>query len=273
MQRLTVGGVWADMSAIVTRHFVVFATLMAAFAFLPSLFVSRALPDVFSIHRAAAGAMPAVHPGFAPTLLVLVALQFMGMFAIIAIAADPHEGGGASVGRTLATSLPALGRFLAAGALVWLALVAVATLIGVVSGMVLGFGGTPSAAGEQTLAAIVVLVTMVIALWAGARLTPLPAVLLREGIGPIDGLRRAWALSRGATLALIQLSFVYLGVALVLALMAQGLVAAFGIVGAAAGGLRFGSLIANIVSAAASAWLCIYYGAALGVVYRHLAER
>ncbi len=273
MQRLTIGSVWAGMIAVVSRHFGVFATLMAAFAFLPALFVSLVLPDVLTVRPGPIGALPAIHPGFAPVLLILLTLQFAGMFAIVAIAADPAEGGGRSVGQTLVHGLPALVRFLLAGILVWIALALAVLVVGVVIGLGLGLGGTPANDDVRTLAAAMVLASMALTLWGGARLAPLPGLLLREGSGPVAGLRRAWALSRGATVPLVQLSLVYLVAALVLALVAQGLVAAFGLVGAALGGLRLGGFIASIASAAIGAWLSIYWGAALGVIYRQLAER
>jgi hypothetical protein len=261
------------MIAVVGRHFGVFATLMAAFVFLPALAIGLVFPEVTAIKPGPLGTAPTLPPGFLPTVLALMVLQFTGLFAVIAIAADPQEGGGRSVGETLRATLPAMGRFLLALVVLWFGLVLVLVVLGIVGGLLLGVtGGSGDQAKAMTLGVGLAGMVFGIALWMGARMAPLPGVLLRETAGPVAAIRRAFALTRGVTAPLLLLTLVYLVVTLVCVLLAQGVAAAFGLVGTVAGGQRLGGLAGQIATSGFGAWLSIYYGAALGIIYRRLAN-
>jgi hypothetical protein len=274
MTRISVGGVWDEMLAVAGRHFGVFATLMAAFAFLPTLTVGLAFPEILSMKPGTFGTPPELPPGFGLTIVVLAVLQFVGLFGIIAIAADPAEGGGKSVGETMRDALPAIGKFLLALLVVWVGLLVLVLVIALAGGLLLGISGSGSDQSHaMTLAIGIAGFVIAVAVWIGARLTALPGVLLREGIGPVDSLKRALALSQGATGTLLLLTLIYFLASVIAVLLAQGLAAAFGLVGTVAGNTRIGTTIAQVASAGFGAWLSIYYGTALGVVYRQLANR
>ncbi len=269
----TSAAIWGETRAIVARHLGVFVTLAAACQFLPTVAMRLLAPQVAT--------MPSLTPGAAPppaipasmwlVLLGITLVQYVGLFTIAAITSDPREGGGRTIGETIAAALPAFGKFLLA-----LVLFAVAYLVfSLVAGIVLAIlaivfgatgGMTRTSAGTVDPQMIAGLVGLIIAVvlplvtWVMARLSPLVGVYLREDAGVVAGIRRAWSLSRGSTWSVVLL--------LLLFLLLSGLAAAIQF-GLGSGGVI--GILGTLVAAAISAILFVYFSAAIGVIYGQVA--
>lgn len=267
----TTAAIWTETRVVVARHLGIFATLAAAFQFLPTVIVRLMGPQV--------GTMPSLTPGAAPApalsgsvwliLLVLMLLQYLGLFAIAAITSDPREGGGRTIGETIAAALPAFGKFLLAlvlfgvGYMVFslvagLVLAIVAVIFGAAGGLTKGSGTDPQAIAG--LVGLILAIVLPLVTWLMARLSPLVGVYLREGTGVVAGIRRAWLLSRGSAWAIVVLLLLYL--------VTSGLVA---MVQFSLGGAGPLAIVATLIAAAFSAVMFVYFAAATGVVYRQLA--
>lgn len=280
--RLSIGSVWRMTADIVRRHFSTFSTLAAAFVLLPAVLGSALFPRVGIVHLPVAG-QPA--PPFPVGLFVLIAITtligFIGLFSIGAIAADPAEGGGRSIGEIITGVLPKIGRGVLAGLYLLVAYVTtgfllaillsiLAMMIGSVSGLV----PVPSpSASVPPSAALIALVGWLIAavgvplvIWVSARLLPLLGVLLRERLAAIDSIRRAWTLSRGAVLPLagmvIAVALASIVPVVLLERVRQGLGIESGV----------GMLLFTVIRSAVAALVAMVYYAAAAVAYRQLSE-
>ena len=179
---------------------------------------------------------------------------------------------GAIIGR----AFPAIGKSIVAAIVLFLAQIAVTIVVGIALAVVIGiavalFGfnmqtsDPGSKLGYVGVAALILLVTFAIYFWVGARLAPLAGVYLRESGGVIDGIKRAWALSRGSAWTIIKIELIVLALTLVL-IAPSFLLARAGWVGDLPGFLA--AILLNTVGALFFA----YQAAGLGFVYRRLAE-
>ena len=201
MAGLTLADLWRETRAVVARHRNVLLTLGAATVFLPNAALRLLAPDM-----AGPGFDPTkpvvVPPGFWLLMVTVIMLQLVGVFAIGAITADSHEGGGRTLGRILGDAVPSLGRFLLA-LIVFFGVYFVGSIIfGLVlaifvsAGVPLGISGGPGAGpAPMAFAALILAIFIPLGVWLWARLVPLVGVYLREPVGVIAGIRRAWKLS------------------------------------------------------------------------------
>lgn len=271
MATITAGGIWRETRAVVARHFSTLATLAGATVFLPNAAVRILLPTVSrpQINPADPTTVP---PAFWTLLIVVIALQIAGLFAIAAITADRSEGGGRPVRETLAASLPALSKFAGALGLFVIGYFIVAIVLGLVFAIVAGvwLAASPAALaaaqkGEPpaALAGLVLAVVLPLMIYAWARLSPLVGIFLRERTGVIEGIKRAWTLSRGTAGA-------------IMALLAGMVLAWFGLTwvqsGLAGMGLpQLAGVVVDLLGAAAGALIFTYAAAGTGIVYRELS--
>ena len=275
--RISIDGIARETQAQVRAHFSAFATLTAAFVFLPSILFGLLLPaKAQAFQMPVPGQMPHFPPWFWPTALIGILLQSLVTLTIAAIAGDPARPAHETVGATLARMLPALVRYL--GGLVLLVIgyfligVPVMLVIALMVGAVSVAGGGAAAANPQQLAGALALVLLPVLLWLGARLSPMAGVFAVERAAPYTGLRRAWALSDGAGWRIALLIIVFSLAAILVALVVQGLGAALGSGAALAGAGGLAKIIVVTVSAAVNALLFILFSAGLGVLYRQLRE-
>lgn len=164
------------------------AVLVLAAMLLPSLLISSFLPQLASLGREDA----IVLANLIPTLLTGIATLALSGF-VIYVVSEAALGDRVSVGQTwraVRGRLPALvGVTLLTGLLLVVVMVAV-ILVGVLLGLALGPIG------------VVLLVPYFLALvplylWFYARLALAPAAVVLERAGPVIGLKRSWALTRG----------------------------------------------------------------------------
>ena len=276
-RRISIDGIARETGAQVRAHFAAFATLTAAFVFLPSILFGVLLPvGAQAFRMPVPGQMPHFPPWFWPTALVGLLLQSLITLTIAAIAGDRARPANETVGVTLARMLPVLGRYLGGLLLLMVAYfllgIPVVLVIGLLFGAVTMAGGTAAAANPQQLAGALLLVLLPVLLWVGARLSPMAGVFAIERAAPLHGIRRAWALSNGAEWQIALLIIVFSIAAIIVALVVQGLGAALGSGAALAGAGGLGKIIVVTVSAAVNALLFILFSAGLGVLYRQLRE-
>jgi len=260
---VTAGGIWHDTRAVVARHWQVFATLAGASVFLPNAAMRLLAP---------AGASPQapadLPPGFWTLLALVLALQFIGVFAVAAIAADPREGGGRTLGATLADAAPAFGKFVVA-LLLFVIGYAIATVAAslVLAIVAVASPGALAGAGKGTapmaLASSLVAVVVPLLMWLWARLSPLVGVYLREDVGVVPGIRRAWALSKGATWPILAL--------LTMFVLASVTVGTLQVSAGQAAGAGIAGMLLGLVFAGIGALFFVYAAAGTGVIYRQLS--
>jgi len=264
---LNLAATWRLTRDLVKRHFGVFATLSAAFVFLPSALLTLLMPAKLAARLPDPAHPVALPPGVGLASIIVLLLGLIAWFVIAAIAADPAEGGGRSVAATLRSVLPAIGRALIAGLVLFagaFCAVFVLLLIGGIVVAIAGVGtGTAAIAAANGLAGPVGNLALIAAIWATARLLPLPGVLLREQLGPIAAIWRALALSRGSTARIVAIPIAVAVVVSLAQLVLTGAARLLGLPGAA-----FGVVLARD---AAIALVSVYYYAASGIVYRQLA--
>ena len=274
--RLTVSELWHGTIVIVQRHFANFAVIAAVTVLLPSLLGRLLFPELFQM--AAVGKPAATLPsGYWLYMLVYILLTLVGTFSIAAVAADADEGGGQTMGVIVRGILPAIGKAFLAGLLFMAVYSAAVIVVAVVIGIVVGgvaivtAGGMPAGdTGSKTFAIIIIAVLMAVVfplvIWASARLAPLTGVYLREPLGVIAGVKRAWRLSHGAAWTIFKLVLVVALLGFALSAFQLGLVR-MGFIGGV------GGFVAAAAMGALGALLFVYQAAGLGFLYRRLEER
>lgn len=282
MVRLNIGSVWRMTADIVSRHFSTFATLAAAFVFLPAVLASTLFPQLGVVHMPVPGQPAPPFPG--GLLLLVIATMLIGLvghFSIGAIAVDPAEGGGRSIGEIITGVLPKIGKGLLAGLYLIVAYVMVALAIGVITSILAAMfaavsgsarlsvaaGGTAPAALVMTISWVIAAIVLPLTLWISARLLPILGVLLREPLPAIDTIKRAWALSRGSARPLAGLVLLLAIVSILLTIVFEQLRHALGI------DEGVPMLLLTVAKTAISAFVAIFYYTATAVIYRQLTER
>lgn len=281
--RLNIGSVWRMTADIVRRHFSTFVTLAAAFVFLPSVLASALFPQIGAPHLPVPGQPAPPFPMlFFFLLIATILIGLIGHFSIGAIAADPAEGGGRSIGEIITGVLPKIGKGLLAGLYLLVAYVTVAIgvviLVSIISGMVGAVTGSarmsvaaarvsPPAELVATVGWLIAAFVIPLTIWVSARLLPLLGVLLREPLPAIDSIKRAWALSRGSVGPLAGLVAVVAVGSILLAILFEQLRQALGIDRGVA------LLLFTVVRTAVTTLIAVYYYAATAVIYRQLSER
>jgi len=275
MARLSIDSIARETANEVRAHFTAFATLTAAFVFLPGLIFALAVPpSMRDFHMPAPGTMPTLPGWFWAAALAAILLQSLVTLTIAAIAGDPARVPHETVGQTLTRMLPALLRYL--GALVvlfvaYLLLLIPVTLILVAVTVAFGaVGGKAITSNPQLFVVLIALLLLPALLWLGARLSPMVGVFAAEGSGPVSGIRRAWRLSRGAGWRIALLIVLTSLAAILVALVASGITGAIGSLVALGGAIGAARLLVTIASGVANGLLFILFSAGLGVIYRQL---
>lgn len=280
--RLNIGSVWRMTVDIVRRHFNTFMTLAAAFVFLPSVLASALFPQLGVIQMPVPGQSASPFPGGLLLLLIVTMLiGLVGHFSIGAIAADPAEGGGRSIGEIITGVLPKIGKGLLVGLYLIVAYVTVGLAVGIVTSIIAAMfaavggsarvavaaGGTPPMALVMAISWLIVAIVLPLTIWVSARLIPTLGVLLRESLSAIDSIKRAWALSRGSTAPLAGVVLLMAIVSVLLTIVFEQLQHALGI------NTGISMLFFTVVKTAVTTVIAVGYYAAVAVIYRQLSER
>lgn len=276
MARITIDGVWRETIAETRAHFAAFATLTAAFIFLPALLLGAALPRMPIPTTITPATMPPFHARVFVAILAIIALQSIGMLTIVAIAGDsarsPHE----TVGQTLARVLPGVLRYFGALLLLLVGYFIIAIPISIVLGVLfagLGAAGMKAnAAGANMAVGLALLVILPMLLWLGARLSPMAGVFSIEAASPMRGIRRAWTLSAGSGWRIMLVIVVFSLAVLAVLFVTQGLAAALGVAATLAGAHSVGAIVFVVVTSVLNALISILFMVALGVIYRQLRK-
>lgn len=258
MGDLTIDGVWRETAAKVRANRGLFATLAAAFTFLPALLFALLVPQPVP------GAQPP--PGFVPFALLLALLQTVGSLAVISIAHDP-KAQGRPVGATLATMVGASLRYVGTIFLVSIGLAIVAAALAIPLGLLTGAGTQP-----VRLALLLFLLALPLMVFVFAQLLPLAGVLAVERAGFGSALARAWRLGRGVRGRLVLFALLIFLVVVVVVLSVQGVGAAIGVAAAAAGGGSVVGMLFTAISIGVQSFVAIYTSVAVGTIWRRLAE-
>lgn len=274
MARISIDGVARETMAEARAHWSAFATLTAAFVFLPSLVFGLLAPSAAaSLQMPAPGVMPHFAGWLVPAVLVGIVLQSWVTLTIAGIAGDPARPEHETVGATLARMAPTLLRYLGALVLMFVGYLLLAVPLGMVVGLVTGTGfqRTGVALGVSGPGAgLLVIAILALVLWLAARLAPMAGVFAVERTGPVAGLRRSWALTSGSTGRIVLLIIVMLIAALVVVVAGQALAAAFASAVLLAGAATLAKVIQLMVAGAVNALLFMLYSAGVGVLYRRL---
>lgn len=276
MNRPSVGDLWNGTIAVAHRHFASFAVIAGVAVFLPgqaSRLLFPALGNLSMLPKM--GAPPPVMPaGVWLYLIVLYAFYALGFFSIAAVAADPHEGGGRTMGAIVRSTLPAIGKAFLAALLFMLAYLLFVTVFFIVAAIIGGIffavtGGAKSGANPATsglavvIGTVIVLVLVPLMFWVSARLSPLTGVYLSEEVGVVGGIKRAWALSKGSAGTIIGIGLLITVIALVLLAGQYGMAAAGLMTG-------IGGFVGGLVLGLVGAVLFVYQAAGFGYLYRRL---
>jgi len=278
MSRLTINSVARETMVEVRAYFGTFATLTAAFVFLPALAFGLLLPaEVQRVRMPAPGVLPHFPAWFVPAVLVAITLQSLVTLTIAAIAGDPARVPHETVGQTLTRMLPALLRYLGALVLLFLAYIVLALPFGLIITFAVGalaaIGGGTNAGTANTAVGIAILILLPTLLWVGARLSPMIGVFAIERTSPLAGIRRAWRLSAGSAWRIVLLVILVSFAGIVVAFAAQGVAVAFGSAMVIAGSPTVARIALGTVTGAVNGLLFVLFSAGLGVIYRQLAER
>ena len=176
---LTAAALWRDTEAVVRRHFGALATLAAAFAFLPSTLLRLMLPATMRMPTFdLTTPPPPLPPGTLWLLLALGIVQLFGIFAIAAVTADPNEGGGRTLGATIASALPALARFLGAMIVFVVAYIVAVFAFAIVVALIAGVsgvmgsakpGGLPAAPSSAAIGIALAMTAVILVARSGSR--------------------------------------------------------------------------------------------------------
>lgn len=220
MARVSMGNVWDSNVQAVGGRTAVLLPIAALALFLPSV--------VQAAVQAYAGSGPGAAPGGLALLvaLLLLLVTLWGGLAITAILSSPDVTRAAAAGRATARLPVALGLTVVALLVLVLAALPIGVALGS-SGIDLAAlqAGNPAAAeaitpGTRRFMALYGIALLLVAIWVGARLLPLQAVIVNERRG-LGSFTRAFALTRGLTWRLIGVTLLFTVVLLVATSAAQ----------------------------------------------------
>lgn len=213
------GAVWDSTTDVLAGRGAMIVRIALVTFFLPGV-IQDAVPLVFG-----AGAVATVANGVLGIVLIVATL--FGTLALTAAASDPSTDEPAAYRIGAAALLATIGTVLLIG-IVFAILLVPGLLLLISSGYdyrAAAAGLPQSAVSPQALGgfAIYLLVFALFAIWAGARLVLLYAVIVNERRG-VGAIRRSFELTRGLTLRIIGVVILYAIVTLIAVVAAQSVV-------------------------------------------------
>lgn len=264
MVQLDMGRAWDDAVALLSKNRDLIAVVAGVFFFLPQFALMLFLPQEMAKIQAGAGnanpeKMMEMLSGFYAqywwVFLLVALISAIGTLALMALLTDRSRP---TLGEALKVGLGFLPSYIAVQLLVGLALGAVIVLPVALA----------AATGLQALAAVIILIVLVVALWAFLRLTmTTPVIGVERVTNPVEAIKRAWRMTKGNSLRLLGF-FALLAVALFVAGIVLTLFTGmlFGLMGAEA------AMIGNgFVSAILQAVWASLFAAVLVAVHRQLS--
>jgi len=181
MAGLSISTAWDETAAFVGREGSLLFPVGFVFLALPSVMAGLLMPEAIDSAKNYPEMMAAIRPllpQIMATFAVATLVTLVGSLALYALCLRP---GGTSVGEALR-----------------LALALAATLLLLLAWSVLfSIPFTLGAAGAGHAMGLAFLLLIPLAVFAGIRLMLLSAVIMGEAGGPLDAIRRSWALTRG----------------------------------------------------------------------------
>lgn len=266
---------WEDGVALVKGNFQLLAVIAGVFLLIPSIVFYLAFPDFVGLAAIEPGAEMtdeqawAFLSRFAPAMLVLLLVQFIGSMAMIILIGGERPTVGEAIARAV-RSLPTLIAtaisIFVIGVLGMLLVILALTLVALALGLVLGEGGTAA------LVALLYVVLLPAIFYLYVRIAVvLPVVGLERARGFLQPLRRAWALTRGSGLrlfgffALLFVAYIVISLLVVIVIQALGLLTPEGLTGSSV-------FAVGLVSSVIGALVSMVAAGIIVAVYRQLAN-
>lgn len=213
MTKLSISKAWDETSQFLSKETRLVAPVALAMFLVPTTLLDWALPG-----NSATGGTALL------TMLVVLALGFIGQMTIAALATGWRGSVGEAMGQA-AGRVPSL----------FAALIIVFLPIGLIAGIVLAVAMagagltdpaqmTPEAIAKLGSVRVIFLVCFAIILFAAARLFPLAALAINERPGPVAMIKRCWNLTKGNVGRLIAMTLLLLLAAAILGGAVQSVV-------------------------------------------------
>ncbi|MEO7825970.1 MAG: glycerophosphoryl diester phosphodiesterase membrane domain-containing protein [Allosphingosinicella sp.] len=186
MAKLSITTAWNEAVEILKRDFGALFTIALALMALPSVLLQALGPG-----RVGPGEVPG--PGYWMLAIpVVLLLSIAGSIAIASLALGRERVVGSAIAHGFRRFLPMLGAVLILLVPTIIVIVALVQMAGLQPQALLN--PTPATVGKM---ALVFLLFFVVALYFGTRLMLMTPVAAAETAGPVDIIRRSWALTRG----------------------------------------------------------------------------
>ncbi len=251
--RISLSAAWDETKIILARDGRLLAAVALAMLVLPGIILDVSMPETMPRE------IPPVGPWLAIGTLAIV-ISLAGQLALIRLAL----GAGTTVGEAIAHGFRRIVPYLGAILLWMLPLVAIGWLLYSAAGV--------GSENPHPAPAFGFLLVFLIGLFIAFRLLLSSPVASAENSGPVDILKRSWALGRGNWWRLFAFALLY-GITMVAVLGATQ--AVFGsVVAAAGGGLKpwsLGALLVSLVSELISAAVSVVFFVMLAQIYRQAA--
>lgn len=252
--RISLSNAWEETRTILGRDGRLLVSVALALLVLPGIVLDLSMPE-----EAASGVLPPAGPWVAIGAVAL-ALSLAGQLALIRLALGPGTSVSEAIAHGFKRLLPYLGALL-----IWAVPL---ILVGVLLYSAAGVGSESPRAGP----AAGFLVLALIGLFLAIRLSFQGPVASAEAIGPVDILKRSWALGSGNWWRLFAFAILF-GITIIVVLGAvQSVVGAAA--AAAFGGLKpwsVGTLLVSLVGQVISSAIYVVFFVMLAQLYRQAA--
>ncbi len=202
--KLSIGKAWEEASAFLGREAKLVAPVALATFALPAILAKWAFPQ------------GGTGGGGGLIMLLVLLLALVGQMTIVLLV----NGWRGSIGEAMAQAARRLPVLIAALAIVFLPIIAIATLA--IGGALVGAGITdPAAVTPQVMATMPaflwgIFLFSLLMIFLGVRMFPVSAIAASESVGPVAALKRSWRLTRGVFFRLLALVLLLGLIALVL---------------------------------------------------------
>jgi len=231
---LSINALWRETFATGRAGMGLYLPVAAAFVLLPNVLTEAFGPALPKTAADLTGPVVLVHLAL-PSLVGLIA-----QMTIVRLAVASRTGVSRSVGEALGLSLR------------WWPVLVIATLLAAV----------PTAAG--------LLLLILPGLYMAGRLAMVLPLVVEEGAGGVDAVRRSWALTEGNGLRIIGFALMWVGWFLALSVLAAGVGSGIGSVLTLAGAGTVGAFVVSLLGALVAAVYTVFSAVGVATIYLHL---
>ncbi len=258
--KFDMGQAWREAVAMISANREVMLIVSGVFFFLPSLAAVLLIPEMQPPASQDSEQIQQFLADFyldnAPYFIAMAIIQTIGLLALLALLRDDSKP---TVGDALKIGLTGLLPYIGTQLIVAFAIALVALLL----------IALPAASGIAALALIFGLIAVIVFVYVMIRLSlTLPVIAIEKQFNPLAVLRRAWQLTKGATLSLFAFYALLIVVFVVISLVASMIV---GIPVALLGPGTAAQIASGIVSGVIGAAGTMIFAAVLAAVHRQLA--